>query len=679
MPARRTALRQLFSKGQVTDVDTADLTPDQAEALRDCVWTANGDLSKRGGFLYATGANPINGNTDDLAGAFIVPTASEDFANQFTYRLVVTDTGGRMGVLTSYTYGYGTANTATTTTVLQPNFASYPLFMWQNELVLATHDQISGYRTTYRWGGSTATEDASPTGTLTVTTNSDVVTGAGTAFTTEVTAGQFLNVEDSTTGVIYCFLVEFVESNTLLRLTAKAQVTVSAATFTVTNFGFSNLSSLVTDKGTVTTSGTTATGKSTNWVGGLDKVNGFVPFGQDWLAGTAATTRYGVTGVTDDNTIALGGSAGLTDSNYVVGRPLFGHIMVPHAGRLWVAGVPWAPNRLQVTPVAHNLSDVFNAVDSSTTDPDNAAIVDSVEVPDPNSPGFITAMASGNDPGPLLVLRDRDAYIVYGEWPAVQVTKLGEDIGCADFRGVTFHDRTFYWAGLEGVFSYTPGGGVRNLTEGRIYREWKASISTGEITAMIVAVVNQTLFVSFTIDGAQPYGYMFDIERGAWSSMTDSEWGQATPVVFAVEGRDVFVTERGTNRVVSLRSATDPAYAGTSNSLQGSFLARSGRMLMGSAGDLGRVVDSRVTYRMTAGSSPQFTVKYGSTSLNTAATVTTTTSGTAYATTRVKPGSTNLGTQGRDMQVEFAESSGTPARLEINEFSWVTRERRKRA
>jgi hypothetical protein len=65
--------------------------------------------------------------------------------------------------------------------------------------------------------------------------------------------------------------------------------------------------------------------------------------------------------------------------------------------------------------------------------------------------------------------------------------------------------------------------------------------------------------------------------------------------------------------------------------------------------------------------------------LNTAATVTTTTSGTAYNTTRIKPGSTNLGTSARDMQVEFAESSGTPARLEINEFSWVTRERRKRA
>ncbi len=102
-------------------------------------------------------------------------------------------------------------------------------------------------------------------------------------------------------------------------------------------------------------------------------------------------------------------------------------------------------------------------------------------------------------------------------------------------------------------------------------------------------------------------------------------------------------------------------------------------MLLGQAGDLGRVVDAKVTYRLTGTSSPAFTVKFGTTSLDTAGTVSTTTSGTAYATQRFFPGSTQMGNQVRDGQVEVAESAGTITRLELNEFSWVVRLRRPRA
>ena len=156
MPPRVTTSRQLFAKGQVTDLDTSDLAPDQAEALRDAVWSANGDLSKRGGFLYATGANPINANTAALFGSAIVPTESSSSPGVFTYRLVVTDSQGRMGVLGSYSYAYGTANTSTTSTVLTMGSGAYPVLLWQDELLLAAYD-TSGFRTTFRWGGSTAT------------------------------------------------------------------------------------------------------------------------------------------------------------------------------------------------------------------------------------------------------------------------------------------------------------------------------------------------------------------------------------------------------------------------------------------------------------------------------------------------------------------------------------------
>ena len=671
MPPRVTTSRQLFAKGQVTDLDTSDLSPDQAEALRDAIWSANGDLSKRGGFLYATGANPINGNTTGLTSCVL--TAVEDTTTplSYTYKLVVGDTA-RLGVLSSYSYQYGTATTSTTSTTISRGYRMWPLMEWQDEVLVAAEAWNTGYYQLLRWGKSTATE-GSGTGTITVTTGSDVVTGLGTSFTTEVTAGQYISISNAQF-LTFSFLVEKVNSNTSLRISSRAQVSAAAVTFNVENVAQVNISSLLTTKGTITTGVNTGTGKGTNWNSGLDTLN---PGSIAWICGTAATTRYGVTSVSSDTSIAVGGTPGLTDSTYVAGVPMYGHIAVNHAGRLWVAGVPWAPNRVQVTPVGMNLNDVFNGVDSSTTDPDNAAVIESVDIPDDSSAGFVTALVSGNDPGPLLVLRDRDAYIVYGEWPAIQVTKLGDDIGCAHWQGATFHDQAFYWAGVEGVFTYTPGGGVRNLTEGRIYREWKNAVGDDRITTAVVAAVNGVLFVTVTLNTGSNFGYMLDLDRGAWSVLTDTNWAAGTEVVVAGQGRDVFVTDLTTNRVVSLRSATEPTYAGAANSLTGSFLARSGRMLLGSAGQLGRVIGARLTYRMT-GSSPQFTVKFGSTSLATAATVTTTTSGTAYATTRIRP-TLNLGSEFRDVQVEFAESSGTPTRLELNEFQWVTRERRVRA
>jgi hypothetical protein len=203
--------------------------------------------------------------------------------------------------------------------------------------------------------------------------------------------------------------------------------------------------------------------------------------------------------------------------------------------------------------------------------------------------------------------------------------------------------------------------------------------SQGVPVQTIVAVVNRTLFVSVSAAGTSIAGYMMDLDREAWSTFTDFGWSSASEVVFAGVGRDVFVTEKGTNRVVSLRSATEPTYAGVANSLQGVFLARSGRMLLGQAGDLGRVIDAKITYRLTGTSSPAFTVKFGSVTMDTAATVATVTSGAAYNTVRFRPGSTLMGTNVRDVQVEFTESAGTLTRLELNEFSWVARLRRPRA
>ncbi len=697
MPPRVTTSRQLFAKGQVTDTDTADLTPDQAEALRDVVWTANGDLAKRGGFLYASGANPMDGRTAKLTSAVLLP---DENTSPQTYTLVFGEYFGRVAGLVSYQYTPGSANAAVTSTnpvtlLNGGNFGSpFPLLAYQGEVIIAAigHDMVSSSNRAssqlFRWAGATGSLTASPAGTVTVTSGDDVVTGTGTAFTTDGALNRYIAIEESV-GIFNYYRVVEIGSDTRLRVASPIPVAYTTADYVFTNVGVFNIASLVTTKGRATTSAGTATGQATTWNSGLDAVRGQ----NDWISDEAGAVRAFISVVSSDTSMSSG-SLSLTNARFRVGRTLSGSMVTLHQNRLWVTGLPWAPNRLQVTPAGFNLGDHFNGVDSSTTAPGLATVVESVEIPSPFAPGRIVALEAGNDPGPLLVLRDTDAYIVYGEWPSIQVTKLGDNIGCLARGASCRSEDGFFWAGSDGIYQYRPGGGVRDLTEGKVNREWRAHVKsiTGYAAWDVnMEVVDSTLVISsqygndrYSASAPIPPGtfpatqYAYDIDRGAWGTWTGPNVNSMTTMFYGDKPREVIATDYSTNRLITLSGALDPTLAGQANGVNGTFLARSGRMLMGSAGDLGRVIDSRVTYRMT-GSSPQFTVKYGSTSLNTAATVTTTTSGTAYATTRVKPGSTNLGTAGRDMQVEFAESSGTPTRLEINEFSWVTRERRKRA
>ena len=695
MPPRVTNTRQLFAKGQVTDLDTSDLAPDQAEALRDAVWSANGDLAKRGAFLYASAANPLNGRTTKITGVCVLP---DENSSPQTYRIVVGEHAGHIGVLSSYSYTPGTANTSATTSSTL-NIANsgafgmvYPLVAYQGEVIVAmlgkdmvtpTAGQASSIL--YRWAGNTTTF-SSFTGTVSATAGEDTVTGVGTLFTTEAAVNAYLYVADST-GVKMSYRITSIESNTRLRVSSPIQVTVAGVSYSIGAFGLFNIASLVTTKGRSSNSTTTQTGQATTWNSGLDRVKG----NTDWMSDAAGAARVYVTSVASDTSIGTSTALALTNAKYRICRPLAGRIVTQHAGRLWVAGVPWAPNRLQVTPAGFQLGDAFNGVDSTSTAIGLAGTVESVEIPSPYDPGRIVALEAGNDPGPLLVLRDTDAYVVYGEWPSVQVTKLGDNIGCVHQFASCASEHGFFWAGSDGVYQYRPGGGVRDLTEGRVNREWRAFVKSlaGNATFQVsVEVVDSWLVISAaygsetdtqvsppnTFPSTQ---YVYDIDRDAWGTWTGPNVLGMSTVFIGGKPREVIATDYSTNRLVTLSGAMDPTLAGSANGVNGTFLARSGRMLLGSAGQLGRVIGARLTYRMT-GSSPQFTVKFGSTSLQTAATVTTTTTGTAYATTRLRP-TLNLGSEFRDVQVEFAESSGTPTRLELNEFQWVTRERRVRA
>lgn len=691
----RVVLRKLFQGGINTDVDTADLSPEQAESLRDVMWNQNGDLEKRGAFLYASAANPLNSRTQKMTGAILLQDRD---TSPPTYKLIAGDYGGHVGPLTTYSYTPGTANTSGAATgtrnVLNGGSFGYPFpgVVYQGEVIFLPvgQDGVTSAGTPsclIRYAGSTATENTSPAGTVSISNGQDVVVGIGTSFLTKIAAGQYLWVTDPTWGIKTSYLVAQVETDTRLRLAlAPSQVTIAGGAYQALNYGLVGLSSLVTERGlfTVAGAGTAVTGRATTWNSLLDRVAA----GYDWLTDSGYTEKNLISAVGSNLALTLSNGFALpnTGAPYRIGRPLAGRVIAAHQNRLWVAGLPWAPNRLQVTPAGMNLSDTYNGVDS-TTQPGAASIVDSVEIPSPYAPGSIVALETSNEPGPLLVLRDRDAYVVYGEWPSVQVTKLGDNIGCVHQLASCSSELGFFWAGMTGVFHYQPGGGVKDLTQGALTNDWRSFIKTVTQNAVYnvsVDVVVGYLVISAAYGSSSPPStfpstqYVYDIRRQAWTTWTGPNVLSLTPMQYGGYPKELVGTDYSTNRLITISGALDPTLAGQANGVNGTLLARSGRNLLGQAGEKGRVIDGKLTYRMT-GSSPQLTVKFGSATLDTAATITTTTTGSAYNTTRMYPSSGSLGNEFRDVQVEFSETSGTPTRLELNEFSWVTRKRRVRA
>jgi hypothetical protein len=540
-----------------------------------------------------------------------------------------------------------------------------------------------------RWCGATAATTVGA-GTVALTKGSSVVTGTTTDFLTKYTAGQYMRVVVGG-GLEWDLLVRSVESNTILTLSSPSPFTGSSLTYRFRSFAQFNLCSEVDRAGTISTSGATATGVGTLWTSTIDAED-IVGLPQD--GATAGSIRHQVSGGVTDTGFSLSAApspAWAGGSKYIAVRRLAGHVVCKHQNRLWVAGHYVFPNRVQVTPAGFRLNDAYNGLDSEDTNAIEACIAESIDIPEAEpSEGRIVALASLNEPGPLLILRDRDAYILYGEWPSVQVTKLGDELGAIHWASVATMDGAAYWAGPDGVFRYRPGGGVTDITLGRVRRQYldlvralptAAPNSTAERVPVVVTGTDGHVLVCV---GNQPdptssTTFAYDVAGDRWSTWTGPVARSASIAAFPDRSYEAFVTDPNINRVIAVSTAMKPALAGEANGVRGVFLARSGRMLLGQAGDLGRIIDAKITYRLTGTLSPAFTVKFGSVTMDTAATVTTVTSGTAYNTIRVRPGSTLMGTNVRDVQVEFTESAGTLTRLELNEFSWVARLRRPRA
>lgn len=673
MPSRPYTLAPLFPEGMVTDADANLLKQSQAVLVQNGMWNANGHLQKRGGFVYATAANPLNGNTSKVTSCvhWTMPGFSEG-------SLVMGDMAGRISHIYPYSWGFGPRASSTASSALAlPNVYAYPVLVYDDEVIVV---HPVGSIPVSRWSGA-YTAATSGSGTVSVAQDEVIIDGAGTNFTTRFAeAGQYIQITDDN-GIKWYYRVEYVESDTRLRVSSPVEMTTdSGLSWSSSPYAHMNIWVLLDDKGRAFNSSTTVTGRATDWQSGdnvvlADDVIGQVTFGD----------RFNIAAVVGDQevTVSTAPSAWSGYKPMEVNRRMYGTIACEHQNRLCFAGFTNARNRVAILPAGASASVAFNGIDSASTNPLAASRAETIDIPSPNEDGEIRALLSVREPGGLAVLRDRDFYMVYGEWPSVQVQKISSEVGCIGWRAACEIPGGIAWAGAEGVYIHRPGGGVENITDGKIRKEWTALARTAgqdrdtmDSYQTCVAYIDDHIVVSVSDSSVTTTTtYAYNMRNQAWA-----KWTGITPRSYSriqnpgYAGIEAIAADTTTNRFLGMSSALTTTYVGSTSAVNGTFLARSGFNTTGIYNELSRVIDGKITYTM-SGSSPVFVVKVGG-AADTAVTVSTT--GTTV-TRRFRPSSTQMGVGERLAQIEITESSGTFTALELEALSFTVRKRRARA
>lgn len=648
-----------FTGGWVTDKTPEELGPDEAVDLQDASWVS-GRCGSRNALGLITPASGL-GSANALSGALLWVTAAGQ------RRLVATNaTTNTVGYFTSW--GEGSATAAAVTAAIPSSLRYDPVATYQDEVILAPAlDGGALDRKNLRWYGQNTTGLVATGGSVTITSGSDVVVGAGSNFTTQARVGCYLQIyfNDFTIGQ---FRITAIESATIIRVAHKVDFTQGGIGWACAAFGEVGLHTKVTDYGRASTAASTVTGTATTYLTGIDRARSADMIGLKKVGATLSTERNYVSGnPASDTTLTLNNAPGAAwaSNEHVVARPLVGGIIAVHSGRLWAAGVPWAPRRVQVTPPVYGLGNAFNGVDSSTDNFMAAVVAESFEVPSADAPGSIVGLASLPEPGPLWIGATDACYIAYGEWPSVSVTKLGVDIGCLSRASYAARRDGVAWAGADGIFMYRPGGGVDDLTDGRMNRQWRKTIrdltnAGGIAPPVLVAMIDGYLFVGLPSNET----WVCEIEKRRWCKWTVpiSAVASALKLGFWSQGvglngeQEVYATTPASSRLVAFSHALDAAGIGTYS--PPNFTAQTGNILDGDSDRLSRPTYLQTT---TSGSAAVSAVTSAGTSLMGSPT----SAITDMVTTRMRPtGAGAIGAQSRFFAVKVAaQAAGNAVRV----------------
>jgi hypothetical protein len=314
------------------------------------------------------------------------------------------------------------------------------------------------------------------TGTLTVSQGAKTVTGAGTTFTTNVSPGMWLM---NSTGKLVGS-VRSVTSDTALELEQGALYAMSAEAYTLQSLrGFSP--KVATGAITASTTSTNITGANTKFVDQGVAVGDRVYRAEDnLLIGTVASVTNNTALVLSANATVAMQSDGyfiLTSTpNYNISTigtaPKVGFLNASHMGYQWYANLARRPDEGgdYNTRVWFSGSDYSDpeAVDLSKVDGDFISVTSTQAYNEP-----VRAIVSAFNS--LLVLKDREAFAIFGNSPSnFSVRKVGDN-GTLSTMSAVAYEGGVIWAGRDGIFMYD-GVEATNITEGTLGAWYKAAV-----------------------------------------------------------------------------------------------------------------------------------------------------------------------------------------------------------
>lgn len=344
------------------------------------------------------------------------------------------------------------------------------------------YDANSPVQTLALWRGGNKADYG--TGTITVTRGGVAVTGAGTAWLTNASAGMFLfaNTDDPYT-LTYIGVVKSVNSDTSITLGAASPYAATAKAYNLTSIrGF--CPRVVTGRITTSTGSTQVNGASTKFL--TQGVNSGT-----WQLYRASDLGFigKVSSVTNDTTLVLAANAALATANEryilirvdgdfsinvqaVAGRKV-GFLTALYASRQWYANL--GQQFETVSRVYFSDPSDPEAVDLSPFDGDFIDIASTTGV---NTP--IKALMPAYNA--LIVIKDTETFGIYGASKSqFQVRKI-EDDGTLSGMSVQPYGGGVIWAGRDGIYYYD-GIEAKNITLDSLGDYYKNAVRSFDPTA----------------------------------------------------------------------------------------------------------------------------------------------------------------------------------------------------
>lgn len=666
MPAQPRAFERPFRGGMVRDLVRAQQGMASAWVCENAMWVS-GVTEKRLPYGSVDGGTGIDGSASDVVRGMI---PYETPAGVMGLCVTYTDTSASTHNVAMIPSGSTTVDTATRATTF--GIAYYPAAVFRGEVILAS---VTGTGTTLLRYAGAGDDSTAATGTVSTATGSDIITGIGTNFTTTLAVGSYIEITASTGRLNY--MVVYVESDTIVRVSGPADVTVTGASWNDVGVGRFNIQTTVTEAGNVTTAPTTTiTGSATSWNNGTDRATTHDLIGRTSDGEATEVRRITAVGGLTSITVAAAPSGAWTNDAYRITRSLVGEVAAVHQGRLWTAGVPWDDDLIQVTPADFNMSAAENGVDSDLTRTIQSRTVDSFHLRGRAAQGEIVALLSMPEPGPLVALTSTDCFLLYGEPPNVNVTKLGNLHGC--LAGVNLPGGAAcvgpegaFWAGPENVWRYT-GGAPDGMLNGRISQLWRRLVKSGYRYAT-TTLIGEHLIVTLT-DNTTHRTFACYLPSGAWS-----EWPGIEMEVASTGGaqddfgvRESYYVDDGAPW--SIRTLANISYDDSTASNTATFLLETGDNILAELGDYTRVTDMKIVYELypaTARVTVGFDTGAGFSTAATLAGVAD--DGTSPVQTTLVPlGGTVMGTKTRHLRLKLAETVAA-TRFRIHEVQFMVR------